>query len=301
MSSAGSPLFKRYLKLYKKHPGSRIFAPLAHLYRAMGEREKALQICRKGVKEHPYFASGHIALALIFLDMNKPEQAIELLEKAVQLSPENLLAHKVLAQTWLQLKNPEKTLQAYKRVLFLDPENKKAIEIVQKMEPMTAKDYPDAGFAFKNLQDTAQYITATNVNEQDAPIIHPIPKGSRPTSIKEFEAQSAIAEALIYRKEFDRAELFLKEMSNVYSYQDKWNRQIQVMEKKLSRMRNMNTQASLSSPIQEGVNGGRTKDITDDTLKKSSSIPDKNQRKIQRLRQIMKHIEKVSMEINNRI
>ena len=231
--------------------------------------------------------------------MSKPEKAVGLLEKAVELSPENLLAHKMLAQTWLQLKKPEKTLQAYKRVLFLDPENEKAKQIVQKMEPMTAKDYPDAGFAFKNLQDTAQYVTASNVEAENTPMIHPIPKGSKPVFIKEFEAHSAIAEALIYRGEFDRADLFLMEMKNVYAHQEELNRQIQFMEKKRIRMKqSVKGEMPPASPVESEnlAASSQYNTVTNDSISQS-----KNLKKIQRLRQLMKRLENIPIEANNKL
>ena len=151
-------LMNRYKKIYKKNPRSKVFALLADLYRKQGDREKALALCKKGVRAHPQFSLGHIALALIFLDMNKLEMAVSCLEKAVDLSPENIFAYKVLGQIWLKLKNPEKTLQAYKMVLFLDPENKKVAHIIKKLESMTAVQYDKTGFAFNTLEEVARYI-----------------------------------------------------------------------------------------------------------------------------------------------
>ena len=118
MKPTKSFLMKRYIAIYNKNPNSKVFAFLADLYRKQGVLDKALDLCRKGIKAHPEFVSGHIALALIFLDMNKLEMAVESLEKAVDLSPENIFAYKMLGQAWLRLKNPEKTLQAYKMVFI---------------------------------------------------------------------------------------------------------------------------------------------------------------------------------------
>ncbi|MDE0518558.1 MAG: hypothetical protein OXH36_03250 [Bdellovibrionales bacterium] len=236
MKPTKSFLMKRYMAIYRKNPKSKVFAFLADRYRKQGALDKALELCRRGIKEHPQFASGHIALALVFLDMNKWEMAVESLEKAVDLSPENIFAYKMLGQAWLRLKNPEKTLQAYKMVLFLDPTNEKASSIIKKLEPMTADQYDKTGFAFKNLEEVAQYISVSSpsVPEGGPPVLHPIPKDiASGKKGEQFEAQSAMIEALIYRKEFVKARQFLQEMKNIYAHNKNWNIRIQKLEKKL--------------------------------------------------------------------
>lgn len=224
------------MAIYRKNPKSKVFVFLTDLYRKQGALDKALDLCRRGIKEHPQFASGHIALALLFLDMNKLELAVESLEKAVDLSPENLFAYKMLGQVCLRLKKPEKTLQAYKMVLFLDPKNEKANNIVKKLEPMTAAQYDKTGFAFKHLEEVAQHISVSSpdIKEEGPPILHPIPKEIVSGRKREqFEAQMATIEALIYRKEFAKARQFLQEMRNIYAYNKSWKIHIQKVEKKL--------------------------------------------------------------------
>ena len=223
------------MAIYKRNSRSKVFALLADLYRKQGDLDKALDLCRRGIKEHPQFTSGHIASALIFLDMNKLEMAVESLEKATDLSSENIFAYKMLGQTWLKLKNPEKTLQAYKMVLFLDPTNKKAESIIKKLESMTAVQYDKTGFAFKNLEEVAQYIAvpSTDKREEDLPTLHPIPKVHSKKEKGQFEARSSMIEALIYRKEFSKARQFLQEMKNIYAHRKEWDTHIKSLERKL--------------------------------------------------------------------
>ena len=118
----------------------------------------------------------------------------------------------------------------------MDPTNEKAQNIVKKLEPMTATQYDKTGFAFKNVEEIAQHIlvSSSEVKEDGPPVLHPIPKEIISGKRKEqFEAQSSIVEALIYRKEFVKARQFLQEMKNIYDHNKKASTHIQKLERKI--------------------------------------------------------------------
>jgi len=227
-----SELMKRYLAIYKKDPTSKVFALLANMYRKEGDLDKALALCKAGLKRNPHYALGHVSLALILLDLNKLELAIEALEKATEYSSENIFAYKLLGQTWLKLKNPEKTLEAYKMVLFLDPKNKKAESIVRKLEPITATQYDKNEFSFKSLKEVAKHFSKNIPEDPNIPTIHPISQISQKEKAQ-FESRVAIIEALIYRKEFTKAKEFILELKNLYKGQKEWLKQTKSLEKKI--------------------------------------------------------------------
>lgn len=292
MKPSDKALIKKYLTIYKKNPKSKVFALLADLYRKQGEVDKAFHLCKTGIKEHPQFALGHIALALILLDMNKLEMAAEALEKAIDFSPENIFAYKLLGQTWLKIKNPKKTLQAYKMVLFLDPGNKSAKNIIKKLEPITATQYDETGFAFKTLEEVTQYtaIQSSNVKNEEPPILHPIPTVHSQKDMEQFKARSAMIEALIYRKEFTKASQFLQEMKNIYTHHKQFRDHIQILENKIPII-------NKESPNQNAINIGST-NYTDMGVPQNT-ITQKNtgklwqkQKKIQKLHQLLTRIER---------
>ena len=296
MKPSDTALIKKYLTIYNKNPKSKVFALLADLYRKQGEVDKAFHLCKKGTKEHPQFALGHIALALIFLDMNKLEITVEALEKAIDLSPENIFAYKLLGQTWLKLKNPEKTLQAYKMVLFLDPGNKNAENIIRKLEPTTAAQYDETGFAFKTLEEVTQYtaVQPSNVKDEESPVLHPIPKAHSQKSMEEFKARSAMIEALIYRKEFIKARQFLQEMKNIYTHHKQFTNHIQILENKIpltnKELQNPNaTNTDSANHMNIGVPQNTMTQIKIGKLRQK-------QKKIQKLRQLLTRIEQLQSQ-----
>lgn len=285
MEPVNIKLMKRYLAIYKKDPKSRVFALLAGLYRKQGELDKALFLCTKGLKEHPYFAPGHIALALIFLDMNKLEMAAESLERATDYSPENIFAYKLLGQVWLKLKRPEKTLQAYKMLLLLDPGNKKAANIVKKLEPITAAQYDSTGFSFKSLEEVARHIYDSSYFKEEEPALHPIPKPLSQKEREQFETRCSMIEALIYRKELERAKQFLVEIKNMYSHYKKFGNHIEALEKKLFPVGEKQT-GVMTEVRKVGMSSDKTK------VHQVSIAKQRKKEKVQKLRQILARIEK---------
>ena len=291
MEPVNIKLMKRYLTIYKKDPKSRVFALLAGLYRKQGKLDKALSLCKKGLEEHPYFAPGHIALALIFLDMNKLEMAAESLEKATDYSPENIFAYKLLGQIWLKLKRPEKTLQTYKMLLLLDPGNKKAANIVKKLEPMTAVQYDNTGFSFKSLEEVAKHIYDSSSDFQGKePALHPIPKPLSQKEREQFETRCSMIEALIYRKELKRAKRFLVEIKNMYSHYKQFGNHIEALEKKLFPVGEK--QPSVMAEIKK-VDMSSTHQTK---VHQASVAKRQKEEKVRKLRQILAHIEKLQSQ-----
>ena len=135
------PVLEHYQALYKKNHRSKIFASLTEAYLKRGLLKPALEICQRGVKIHPHFPNGHMALAKVYLSLNKVDKAIIEFKKVVELSPENILAHKLLAETFLQQNQYKLALRSFKMVLFLSPKNAEVIEQVRKLEKLISKKY----------------------------------------------------------------------------------------------------------------------------------------------------------------
>src|SRR5579872_5181477 len=100
MENNVSSFVERYQLLYEKDPDSKVFAPLAEAYRRMGLLDEAIDLAESGVKVHPHFASGRVALGKCYVQKGKFAQAAEELKAASELSPENLLAHQLLAECY---------------------------------------------------------------------------------------------------------------------------------------------------------------------------------------------------------
>jgi tetratricopeptide (TPR) repeat protein len=192
---------ERYQKLYEKDPHSKVFAPLGEAYRKMGLLKEAMDILKVGVRLHPHFPSGRVALAKVFMDSQKYEEAIEQLLAASDVSPENLLAHRLLADCYLQTKSTKKALKAYKMVLFLNPNDAQAQSHVKKLESITADEYEDEAFEMKPLRaEMAPHRGKIEVNKKQAPSTD-----SATYKERQLERILSLTDAFIARLDIDRA------------------------------------------------------------------------------------------------
>jgi tetratricopeptide (TPR) repeat protein len=136
----GNPQIYHYLKKYQEDPKSRVFAPLAESYRKAGLLDEAIEICRDGIRHHPHFIGGHVALARALFDKGDYEATIKELEPVILDAPDNLVAQKLLAECYLILGRLSDSLAAYKVLLFFMPQDQEIARLVQEIESRAYED-----------------------------------------------------------------------------------------------------------------------------------------------------------------
>ncbi len=72
-------------KILSEHPDSQIFAALAEAYRKKGELDRAFEICRGGLRNHPDYGAGHLIMAKINFDREMYAEAEKELLLAIKL------------------------------------------------------------------------------------------------------------------------------------------------------------------------------------------------------------------------
>jgi tetratricopeptide (TPR) repeat protein len=128
------PLIYSYLKRYQEDPGSRVFAPLAEAYRKVGLIDEAIEIAREGLKVHPSFIGGRVALARALFDKHLYEEVVQELTPIIRDVPDNLVAQRLLAESSLMLGRVADALGAYKMLLYFAPQDPEVVKIVQELE-----------------------------------------------------------------------------------------------------------------------------------------------------------------------
>lgn len=129
-----SPLLYDYLKRYQEDPTSRIFAPLAEAYRKAGLAEEAIDIAREGLRIHPNFVGGRVALARALFDLGRFDEVIAELTTVIRDVPDNLAAQKLLGESCLMTGRLAEALGAYKMLLYYSPHDRETARIVQELE-----------------------------------------------------------------------------------------------------------------------------------------------------------------------
>ncbi len=128
------PILYDYLKRYQDDPTSRVFAPLAEAYRKAGLIDEAMEIAREGVKLHPNFLGGRVALARTLFDKKQYIEVVEQLRTVIQDAPDNLIAQRLVAESCLMLGRTLEALTAYKMMLYFHPSDAETAAIVQELE-----------------------------------------------------------------------------------------------------------------------------------------------------------------------
>ena len=129
-----SPILYDYLKKYQDDPTSRVFAPLAEAYRKAGMIDEAIEIAREGLRVHPHFVGGKVALARALYDKQSFAEVIEVLSSVVRDAPDNLVAQRLMAESCLVTGRTLDALNAYKMLLFFSPTDRELAKIVAELE-----------------------------------------------------------------------------------------------------------------------------------------------------------------------
>lgn len=112
-----------FTKKLEDDPKSRLFMPLAFAYLKLGKYDEAIDICSKGLDNHPEYHAAKTILANAFLEKGMIEEAKNLLYDIVEVSPDNYRANKMLGDI---LRNNGDLIGAavyYRNALAIAPED----------------------------------------------------------------------------------------------------------------------------------------------------------------------------------
>ena len=130
----------RYQQILIRDPSSLVFAALAEAFRKRKMVDQAIGACKKGLRYHPNFISGRVALAGAYLDSGQTEQARNELEKIVQKAPDNLVAQRLLAGIYEQKADYDNLEKTAHRILSLDTNDLEAQRMIRLQAAQEAKE-----------------------------------------------------------------------------------------------------------------------------------------------------------------
>lgn len=135
-----SPLIYDYLKKFQEDPTSRVFAPLAEAYRKAGLVDEAIEIAREGLRVHPHFVGGRVALGRALFEKRQYDAVVDELSVVVREVPDNLVAQRLLAESCLMLGRVTEALSAYKMLLYFNPADPETARVVSELEAQAYED-----------------------------------------------------------------------------------------------------------------------------------------------------------------
>lgn len=127
---SASAEISKYLDILAKDPNSRVFAPLAEAYRKAGLLDDAVETALEGLKVHPNYLGGRVALGRAYFEKRQYAEAAAEMQRVAKAAPDNIIAHKVLGQIAYAQSDLATAEKAFKMVLLLDPRDQEAQQFV---------------------------------------------------------------------------------------------------------------------------------------------------------------------------
>lgn len=179
---------ERYLRIYQENPDSRVFAPLADMYRRLARYREAEQICREGLQRHPYYAGGKVALAYILFDTGRLPEAYQEINSVVTYYPDNLMARKIMVRVLGTMGDTAKARREYEALVQLAPQLAGDPELERALKgpgPMIVENLGSGGGAFAPTSRVSHPAERTEP-EWAANERVPSPKGRRQPARREL-------------------------------------------------------------------------------------------------------------------
>jgi len=137
-----NPDLEALFRKYESAPDSYVFAPLADAYRKSGMLEEAVEICRKGLRKHPEYPSGHVVQGKCHFDVGALDEAEESFKRVLELDENNLVALKFLGMIQAGRGLLDSAGEYFKHILVLDPENREIKGMLEDIESVEVVSGP---------------------------------------------------------------------------------------------------------------------------------------------------------------
>ncbi|MFG1487328.1 tetratricopeptide repeat protein [Halobacteriovorax sp. RZ-2] len=149
-------LISKYKSQLEKDPRSKVFAPLAEIYRKVGMNDEALALLKRGLIHHPNFSAAIIIYGQLLLEKDEVEEAYTILKPQLSINGDNIKFLKLFAQSCFKQNLILEALNTYKRVLFISPKDMEATEFIVKYDNFDSvedEDLTQKTFDISNLDD----------------------------------------------------------------------------------------------------------------------------------------------------
>ena len=127
------PSLPTFEKLWAKNPTSILFARLADAYREQGNLDRAIEVCRRGLRYRPSYPTGHMVLGRCLIEADRQEEARQEFEKVLRLDPDHTAALWELGRLEHEAGHLESALKRFESALAVDPFSPILAEVVKAL------------------------------------------------------------------------------------------------------------------------------------------------------------------------
>ena len=225
---ADEPLIKKYKQILESNKSSKAFISLAEIYRKNTFLEKALNVCKLGLKENPNFANGYLVMAKVYYDLRFYDHAVSALNKVINLEPESLTAYKILAEIYLKEADMRKALKCFESVLFLNPHDPKARYQVLRIKKLLNEN--EDHFKMKKLEALKTYdVKPSDQNKSQTVKFN---KAKPKTSFRSLERYLSLMDEFILRSNFKKLKETIKEAETELGKHPEFTKRLAILSNK---------------------------------------------------------------------
>ncbi len=164
---------KRYLKdveyfskKLEEDPTSRLFMPLAFAYLRLGRFDEVIEVCSKGLDNHPDYHAAKVVLANAFLEKGMIEEAKHLLFDVVEKMPDNYRANKMLGDILRESGDILGATIYYRTALVTSSEDFELRVLLEELTDSLGTKAFHADEALKNIEDAVGKAETAPIDEE---------------------------------------------------------------------------------------------------------------------------------------
>jgi predicted regulator of Ras-like GTPase activity (Roadblock/LC7/MglB family) len=135
----------RWSEELARNPASLAFLPLARAYRRLGRRDLALQLCLRGLDQHPTHVEAHTLLALLYFEAGERAKAADEWATVLRLKPGNFEALRGMGFRHLEQGDITRARQHLERAALIRPDDttvQEALRLIRQREAASATRPP---------------------------------------------------------------------------------------------------------------------------------------------------------------
>lgn len=133
-SADSSSRLERLERIYEENPETRLFLALAEEYFRDGQLEKAVEVCRGGLKTYPGYTSARVTLARSLIELNQDAEAEEALRAVLDNSPDNLVAARLLGKLLVRRGRIDEARDQLDRLFALSPDDEEGLRLLRRLD-----------------------------------------------------------------------------------------------------------------------------------------------------------------------
>lgn len=136
-------LIAKYKSQMEADPRSRVFAPLAEIYRKVGMTQEAITLLKRGLVYYPNFGAAVITYGQLLVENGDLEEAYAILKPQLSINGDNLKYLKLYAKVCFEQNLVIEALNVYKRVLFISPRDAEASAFISNYDNFDSIEHED--------------------------------------------------------------------------------------------------------------------------------------------------------------